>query len=100
MNIISYLIILLYFASKVNTKEEEDIFEVYKNKRFCGVDLMKHEIKFSPISKTLKSNLTRKLTTEYTPIRIYLESTYFESQGEEYPIMKDKILIYIKRSNH
>ena len=93
MNIISYLIILLYFASKVNTKEEEDIFEVNKNKRFCGVDLMKYEIKNPPISKPLKSNLTRQLATVYTPIRIYLESTYFEYQGEEYPIMKDKILI-------
>ena len=59
MEIFSYFIIFFYLFSKGKTKEEKDIFEVNKNLKFCGADYMKHEIKFSPISKTLKSNLTR-----------------------------------------
>ena len=98
MEIFSYFIILLYFVSKVDMKEEKDIFEVNKNLRFCGADYLKHGIKFFP--KTANKSSTRHLsTTKFTPIKIYLESTYLESQGEDFPYLKDMIPKYKKALN-
>jgi hypothetical protein len=42
-------------------------------------------------SKNSKKSSTRKLSTIYTPIRIYLESTYFESQVQDFPYLKNTL---------
>ena len=98
MEIFSYLIIFFCLVSKVNTKEEKNIFEVNKNLRFCGADLMEQEIQLFP--ETINRSSTRHLTAKkFSPIRIYLESTYFDSQGEDFanfPNLNDIIPLYKK----
>ena len=98
MEIFSYLIIFFCVVSKVNTKEEKNIFEVNKNLRFCGADLMEQEIQLFP--ETINRSSTRHLTAKkFSPIRIYLESTYFDSQGEDFanfPNLNDIIPLYKK----
>ena len=41
----------------------------------------------------MKNSSTRKLSTSYIPMRIFLESTYFESQGQDFPYLKNTIPI-------
>ena len=93
MKIIIYIIFLLFLSSKINTLEEKNIFEVNKNLRFCGADSLKHEILFKSRPKNVKNSTTRKLSTGYIPMRIFLESTYFETQGKDFPYLKDTIPI-------
>ena len=86
-----FLLILFYNIFIIYLKEEKDIFFEFKNLRFCGADLINHEIKFfSNSSKLDKNNSTRHLSTDYRPIRIFLETNYFEYQGEQDSFLKDK----------
>ena len=74
-------IISIFVNFQINTKENNDIFEQNKNLRFCGVELFSNKIKY-PVPNN-KLNKTRSLSTkQYKPIRIYVETTYFEYQGE------------------
>jgi len=78
----------------IESQEEDmkNIFEANKDLRFCGSGLQNYEIKISPIiSKKHKLNPSRKLSTEYTPIRIILDTTYFEYQANYLPLIKDKV---------
>ena len=52
------------------------------NKRFCGAGLLKNEIQISSIiSKKHKLNPSRKLSTQFSPIRIILDTSDFELQA-------------------
>ena len=86
-----YLLIFSFMIPIIDSKEEEekDIFEEYKNLRFCGTDLIKHEVKF--FSNSIKSAKIRHLSTEYRPIRIFLETTHFENEASKSSFSKDKI---------
>ena len=86
------ILFFLHIILIINCKEEKDIFEEFKNLRFCGSDKVKHEIKyFSKSSKISKRNSTRHLATNYRPIRVYLETTYFEYQASQDSFLKDKV---------
>ena len=75
-------IIFISLNFQINSKENKDIFEENKNLRFCGVDLLSNKIKYPLLNN--RANKTRSLTTkQYKPIRIYVETTYFEYQGEQ-----------------
>ena len=75
-----YIFFILFFI-KINTKESTDIFDYAKNLRFCGADLISKKIKY-PEPK-IRQNRTRHLSTvTYKPIRIYVETTYFDDQAE------------------
>ena len=102
---IFHLKIFFLFFSKINLKEIEDIFDSNKNLRFCGVDLMKNEInQYIQRAKKSKINSNRHLSTiTYRPIRIFLESTFFDFQGnnnpnlkQNYPLLKNALIIAIK----
>ena len=89
-------LLFLFIFSLINSKEEKDIFEANKNLRFCGADLMHHEInQYISKAKQLKinkSNRPRKLETiNYRPIRIFVETTYLEYQAEQNIPLKYKI---------
>ena len=85
MNKFFLSIIFVLITLKVISIEQNDIFDVSKNLRFCGADLFSQDLKF-PIQKEFKNKKTRSLmTTEYKPIRIFVETTYFEYQGNYYP---------------
>ncbi len=79
---ILFLFLIINF-SLINLKEEKDIFELNKNLRFCGADLMKKELKhYSTNRKGLRITSTSKLETiTFRLIRIYLETTFFDSQN-------------------
>ena len=108
MKIVIFLIFILQIFSTLNAKEEKDIFEAFKNVRFCGVDLMKNEIEqYKSRVNALKNNNNipkRNLETIiYRPIRIFLESTYFDYQGSinaniqgKMPLLKKALNIAIK----
>ena len=86
------IIFFFYIIFIINCKEEKNIFEEFKNLRFCGSDMVKHEIKhFSKSSKINKNNSMRHLTTDYRPIRVYLETTYFTYQGNQDSFLKSKV---------
>ena len=77
-------IIFVLITLKVISIEQKDIFDVSKNLRFCGADLFSQDLKF-PIQNEFKSKKTRSLSAaEYKPIRIFVETTYFEYQGNYY----------------
>ena len=83
---------------KINSKDPDDIFEVHKNMRFCGADHLSQNLKLPP-KKDIKINNIRSLTTkEYKPIRIFVETTFLEYQGnnninliEQVPIIKNAL---------
>ena len=86
------LIFFLCFLEFILNQDAKNIFDVYKNLNFCGVGLNKYEIKISPvISQKNKSNPNRKLSTVFSPIRILLDTTYFDIQGSQLISIKDKV---------
>ena len=77
-------IIFVIINFRTISNEQNDIFNISKNLKFCGADLFSKNLKF-PIQKGKKHNKSRSLITpEYKPIRIFVETTYFESQGNNY----------------
>ena len=85
-------LLFLYLFSFINSQNSNDIFEKNKNVRFCGADLLNHTIKISSkISNKHKLDPSRKLSTAFSPIRIILDTTYFEQQGNQIYSIKDKI---------
>ena len=66
----------------------DDIFDLTKNLRFCGADLFAKNLNFPP-PNTIKTSKSRHLSTEkYKPIRIFVETTFFEHQSTLYPNLK------------
>ena len=97
MKIIILLIFIFQNLSQFKAKEEKDIFEEYKNLRFCGADLMKNKIEQykSRVNELKNNNINtpnRNLeTVTYRPIRIFLESKYFETQGNSNTNIRGKL---------
>ena len=91
-------IIFVIINLKVISNEQADIFNISKNLRFCGADLFSQNLTF-PILKGKKPNKSRSLISpEFKPIRIFVETTYFEYQGNLYselsgivPIIKNAL---------
>ena len=77
----AFFFILFLSIYHINSKEEKDIFSELKNHRFCGADKMNYKIKRSMKRNIATQKKTRKLSTDWTPIRILLETTYFEAQA-------------------
>ena len=73
-------IILSILNLKFISSEQGDNFEISKNIKFCGADLLSQNIKY-PLQKGVKRNKRSLITPEYKPIRIFVETTYFEYQG-------------------
>ena len=88
-----YFIFFIINIFIINTKEEKDIFEANKNLRFCGADLDKIGIQqYISKAKQIKKRETRLLSTiTYRPIRIFLETVFFEAQGNQNPNLIDKM---------
>ena len=86
-------IFLIYLIFKVVSKEQNDIFEVSKNLKFCGADLISKKLNLSYINGINMNKPRRLSTTQYKPIRIFVESTYFEYQSELYPSLKNIVPI-------
>ena len=79
----NYLVILILLSNLVFiTLREKPI------KNFCGVDSLKGKIEIgkSPNFKDINSK-TRRLSTDYTPIRIFLDITFLEEQIKNLPEM-------------
>ena len=92
MRINFLLIINIFYLTITQAQDSNSIFEQNKNVRFCGAGLQNYEIKISStISKSHQINPNRKLSSVYYPIRIILDTTYFEQQGSQITSMKDKI---------
>ena len=90
MKQIILLFINLFYL--IISQNSNDIFEQNKNLRFCGAGLINHEIKVSSkIGKKHKLDPSRKLSTVYSPIRIFLDTTNFEQEGNQIPAIKSKI---------
>ena len=59
---------------------------------FCGVDYLNFAIEKSSNTKIKSSNLkTRKLSTEFAPIRIFVDTKYLEEQAKNIEGMEEKI---------
>ena len=85
-------ILIISLNLKINSISSNDIFEHNKNLRFCGADLLSHKIKYPESNNNV--NRTRSLSTKlYKPIRIYVETTYFEYQGDQYSTLKPQVSI-------
>ena len=86
-----FLFQLLIICKIFFIKTEKDIFDQFKNLRFCGADLIKNNLsKYNNFPKP-KNNKKRSLSTDYRPIRIYLETTHFEEQAAKEPFFKEKL---------
>ena len=86
------LFLLINWFSKILSKEQLDNLEPKKNKHFCGVDYLNFKIKKSSNSKIQNINLkTRNLKEEYTPIRIFVDTTYLDKQVSLFDNMTDNL---------
>ena len=93
MKIFLINLIFILFNIKANSKKEPDIFDYAKNLRFCGVDLFSQKPKILP-NPISKKNRTRALsTTNYKPIRIFVETTHFEYQGQQNSSLSNQVPI-------
>ena len=87
-----FLFLFLIFISFMKAQDTKNIFEANKDIQFCGAGLLNYTIKIaSVISKKHKLNPSRKLSTVFTPIRIILDTTYFEEQGNQLSNISDKV---------
>ena len=89
-----FFLLILFFNLLVllKTQKIKSVFEDNKSNRFCGAGLQKHEIKISSvISQKHKLNPSRKLSIKFTPIRIILDTSYFDKQSESLSAIKDKV---------
>ena len=93
----AFFIFFIINILAINSKEEKDIFEANKNLRFCGADLDKIGIQqYISKAKQIKKREIRRLSTiTYRPIRIFLETVFFEAQGNQNPNLIDKIPLLI-----
>jgi len=82
MNIILLYIFYVLLIFKINANSEDDIFELNKNLRFCGVDLLSYKISYAPKTNQINNN-NNNLSNDikYQPLRIFIESTFFEFQA-------------------
>ena len=93
MKIFLISLVFILFNIKANSKKEPDIFDYAKNLRFCGVDLFSQKPKILP-NPISKKNRTRALsTTNYKPIRIFVETTHFEYQGQQNSSLSNQVPI-------
>lgn len=93
MNTPFTIILFLFLYFKVKSKKNDDIFELNQNLRFCGADLLSKNIKLTP-KKDVKRNNARYLNAvEYKPIRIFVDTTYFEYLGNIDPNLRDQVPI-------
>ena len=92
MKYILFYIFNIFLIFNINVKEEDDIFEITKNLYFCGVDLPSQKIQLPKNLKHRKINNNRSLKDmKYRPIRIYIETTFFDYQGSLYPGLNESI---------
>ena len=76
----------------MNSKTNDDIFEYAKNLKFCGADILSKKIKYP--NPNINQKKARHLNTvTYKPIRVYVETTYFDYQAENYTELKDIVPI-------
>ena len=101
MEIILFFVFFLININIINSNHEKDIFEGNKNLRFCGADLKNNGIEqyISRANQNKKRKLRNLDSTTYRPIRIYLETTYFQSQGNNNQNIKDKMSSLITALN-
>ena len=89
-------LILCFFIQIFNSElKKDDIFDLTNNLRFCGADLLSKKI---PIYNNPKPNINKNKnrnrslkTSIYHPMRIFVETTYFEYQGSLYPSLNEKV---------
>ena len=90
-----YLFFNIYFFFlfiRINSKENDDIFEYTKNLKFCGADILSKKINYP--KSNINQKKTRNLNTiTYKPIRVYVETTYFDYQAENTTELKDIVPI-------
>jgi len=96
MKKIIFLFLLTILIYKISSLENLDNLKSKKYKKFCGVDDMNFEIPKSskPNTKNINSK-NRKLATAYSPIRIFVDTTYLDTQALKMDDM-DIILPIIK----
>jgi hypothetical protein len=91
MFIISFYIFYVLLIFKINVNSEDDIFELNKNLRFCGVDLLSYKISYAPNNNQINNNNNLSNDIKYQPIRIFVESTFFAFQASSNQELLDKI---------
>ena len=94
---LKYFILLLIFLDTIFSNGIKEIkarkkIKSLKGIHFCGVDKMKIEISKNYISEMIKNPVKRKLDNDdYKPIRIFLDTTYINYQGESNKNLKNMI---------
>ena len=90
-----YIIILyisLFFFK--NTAQQNDIFELTKNLKFCGADLLSQQnLNISSNINKINHQKRSLVITQFKPIRIFVETSYFEYQGSLNPELNKAIPI-------
>ena len=82
MKIILFFFLLL--IKEISLKEE--IQNEDKKVHFCGANYLNFNIQKSKTSKIEHLNTkTRRLSTDYTPIRIFVDTTYLDIQVKDIP---------------
>ena len=90
---IIFFLLLSLLLLELTSKEYNDIIETKKLRyHFCGVDYLNFKIQKSSNSEIKNINLkTRKLSTDYQQIRIFVDTTYLEEQAKNIEGMENKL---------
>ena len=90
-----FFLILSLLIFELTSKEINEKYETKKpGYHFCGVDYLKNKFQIQKSSNSIIRNInlkTRKLKTEYEPIRIFVDTTYLEQQAKNIEGMEDKL---------
>ena len=87
--------IIFFLIYDINTIEKQ---EDTKNQSFCGVNYLKFKITKPPSLDTKKVNSkTRRLSTDWSQIRIFVDTTFLDYQAEQNEAIKP-FLTNIKRA--
>ena len=86
------LYISLFFIK--NIAQQNDIFELTKNLKFCGADLLSQQnLNISSNINKINHRKRSLVITQFKPIRIFVETSYFEYQGSLNPELNKAIPI-------
>ena len=90
--------LMIFFLIYGVTIEKQDISEGTKNQSFCGVNYLKYKITKPTSLNTKNSNSKiRRLSTNWSQIRIFVDTTFLDYQAESNEVIKP-FLPNIKRA--
>ena len=91
-NILFYIILSILIFTITSKENLDNLVPKKERQHFCGADYFDFKIN-QPVNSRNQNNISksRKLSTDYLPIRIFIDTTYLEQQVKDVNNMEDKL---------